>query len=273
MFYHSPKSIRIVSAAVFLLSLSTFLFAKESTSDSAGNRGKENSAAAVVKPAKEKEETLSELQLRARLYRSQGLEFQSIGNLDAAMSLYQKAIELDPRYAIAYNDLGIVYEVKGFTDRAEESYLKAIKIDRYFLSAYSNLAILYENKRELAKAAFYWQKRLEFGSSDDPWKEKARMRLEDIRMVLSAHPIKDAQEKEVRELVNDVTAKPKPKPKPKIKAKLTLSEEYFKNAKESYLKQDYAAAFKEALDAAQLDPTNKDIEKFIERVEAEALRR
>ncbi|MDD5097631.1 MAG: tetratricopeptide repeat protein, partial [Candidatus Omnitrophica bacterium] len=103
------------------------------------------------------------LQEQARKYREAGLEYQSTGNLPEAMSLYQKAIAIDPTYPDPYNDLGVVYEAAGFNDRAEESYLKALKIDPNYLSAYSNLAFFYENKRDLEKAAFFWQKRADLG--------------------------------------------------------------------------------------------------------------
>ena len=95
---------------------------------------------------------LSETQAMAREYREQGLAFQRQGDPVTALSFYQKAVELDPAYAVVYNDLGVVYEAMRFIDRAEESYLKAVKLDPEYLSAYTNLALLYENKRDLEKA-------------------------------------------------------------------------------------------------------------------------
>lgn len=141
------------------------------------------------------ERNLSELQKLARIYRSQGLQSQRSGNIEAAMSLYQKAIELDPSYTIAYNDLGIIYEAQGWLGRAEASYLRAIKLDPNFLSAYSNLALLYENKNDLEKAYLYWKKRVELGSSDDPWTQKARKRVDEITQAIPALLIKETAEK------------------------------------------------------------------------------
>ncbi len=210
----------------------------------------------------------SSLQEQARNYRSQGVEFQRSGDIDAAMSLYQKAIELDPAYAVAYNDLGIIYEIKGSLERAQESYLKSIKIDPQYLSAYSNLALLYENKRDLDKAALYWQKRAELGSPDDPWTQKARQRLEDIRLVLRGGAGK-YKEQEIIRLIDEVGNQ-------KIilrQSNQALADKCFEKAKQNYLKQNYAAAIKEALDAQQLDPANKDIEAFIEKVQLRALSR
>lgn len=127
---------------------------------------------------------LAVLQKQARLYRSQGLELQRLGNLEGALSFYQKAIELDPVYAVVYNDLGIIYEAKGFLEYAEENYLKAIELDPNYLSSYSNLALLYENKSDLQKAALYWQKRKELGSPDELWTQKAENRLRDLMEVV-----------------------------------------------------------------------------------------
>lgn len=218
-------------------------------------------------PSPDSEKNLSELQKQARIYRSQGLELQHMGNLDAAMSLYQKAIELDPSYAIVYNDLGIIYETEGQIDRAEEVYLKSMQLDPGYLSAYSNLALLYENKRDLEKAAFYWNKRIELDSPDDPWTQKAKKRLEDISSVLSKRPNEDIKERQVINLMRDVAVE---KALLKEDEKL-LSKKYFEKAMQNYNKQRYAEALKEAQDAQQLDPTNEEIEKFIEKVQLRAL--
>ena len=107
--------------------------------------------APIYKP--EDASKLTVIQNQARTYRDQGLYLQRVGRLDEAMALFQKAIELDPGYAVAFNDLGVVYEAKGMPARAEQSYLRAIEIDPDYLSPYSNLAIYYENTRDLEKAA------------------------------------------------------------------------------------------------------------------------
>lgn len=138
------------------------------------------------------QESLEGLHLQARQYREAGLEKQRIGNLSEAMSLYQKAITVDPGYAVAYNDLGVIYEALGSPERAEESYLKSLKIDPAYSSVYTNLALFYENQRDLDKAAFYWDKRAQIGSLDDPWTQKAANRFKDIRM--SKQPISDQRE-------------------------------------------------------------------------------
>jgi len=239
---------RFITAIIILLWLTTFLFAQEPN--------------------------LTELQKQARNYRAQGVELQRTGNIDEAMALYQKAIELDPSYQIAYNDLGILYEGKGFIDRAEECYLKAVKIDPDYLSAYTNLALVYENKRDLKKAAFYWEKRLELGSSDDPWTQKARQRLEDIRLVLSNRPFEDNQEQEIVKFLKDVEAKKSILKKDnKEKDNKALAKDYLGKAKVKLKDGDEVTALKIAIDAEQLDPSNSEIKEFTNKIQTRLLSR
>lgn len=213
------------------------------------------------------EKNLTELQLQARAYRQAGLEKQNMGNLSEALSLYQKAVAVDPSYAVVYNDLGVVYEVMGSLDRAQESYLKSLKIDPNYASVYTNLALFYENQRDLEKAAFYWDKRAQIGSSDDPWRQKAASRFKDIRLVLSNQPISDQREEDVLGLMQDVALN-----KTCInKDEKSLSQMHFQKAKDSFKKGDLATAIKEALDAQYLDQDNSEIEAFIEKTTLRAL--
>src|SRR5438128_11664480 len=42
---------------------------------------------------------------------------------------WEKAVELDPTYAAAWNDLGIAYEQQGKFDQARKAYEKAIGLE------------------------------------------------------------------------------------------------------------------------------------------------
>ena len=211
--------------------------------------------------SKKEEETLTELQKQARLYRSQGLDYQNLGNLDAAKGYYQKAIQLDPVFAASYNDLGVVFEAEGLIDRAEECYIQAVKVDPNYLSAYSNLALLYENERDLDKAAYYWNKRSELGPPNDPWTQRARQRLRDIRAVSAGgSPVQDKREQEIVNLVKDVSAN-----KTNLSSdKRELVANYMRKAKAMELKGDTAAALRLANAALRIDPTNENIQKYID---------
>ena len=220
---------------------------------------------------KKQDENLTALQEQARYYRLQGLNFQKIGDLDTAMSLYQKAVQLDHSYAAAYIDLGIIYEAKGEIDKAEEIYLKVLSLDPYHLSAYTNLALLYESKRDFQQAAHYWRKRIELGLAGDEWTEKARKRLRDIELVMpqGAFRDKDVSESEVIDLTRDVLVERYLT----RESDKTLSNEFFEEAKAKYRSGNYAVALRAAIDAYQLDPNNKEILELIEKIQAGVLSR
>lgn len=46
-----------------------------------------------------------------------------------AVRSWEKAVEIDPTYSAAWNNLGIAYEQQGKFDDARKSYDKAIKLD------------------------------------------------------------------------------------------------------------------------------------------------
>ena len=203
--------------------------------------------------------------VQARKYRELGVEFQRMGNLTEALSFYQKALALDSSYAVVYNDLGVIYEAMGFPERAKESYFKSIKIDPAYLSAYTNIALFYEEQRDLERAAFYWAKRAELGSPDDPWAQKAASRFKDIRAVLSNKPIADAQEEDVLGLIKDISIYKSVFDKDdraQAQNHLSKAKQYYKNNK-------LTAAIKEALEALDLDQSNPEIKELIEKIDSD----
>ncbi len=211
---------------------------------------------------------LTHSQEQARLYRAQGLEYQSAGDLDTAMSLYQKALALDALYAVAYNDLGIIYEAKGDIEQAKESYLRATQIDPHYLSAYSNLALLYESKRDLPAALSCWKKRAQLGTSRDPWTIKARQRVKDIEAVLAEDTV-ETKEENIIDFMKEVAAQ-----KTAIKADtVALAKKRLAAARLSYKRKDWLTALKEAIDAKSLDPDNREVDDFIDKVKTKLLER
>jgi len=190
-----------------------------------------------------------------------------MNDYDSALKLYQKAVAMDPDYAVPYNDMGIIYESKGDNDRAMDSYFRAVKIDPFYESAYTNMALLYESKGDLVNAAACWQKRSELGSLDDPWTQKAIARLRDIKLSMSDGYMQDNKEQKVLELMKDMAVY-----KEELgKDDKALSRDHFMKAKRSYKEGDLATAMKEALDAQYFDQDNKEIEKFIEKTQTRAL--
>ncbi len=213
------------------------------------------------------EEELSLTQLQARMYREAGMKMQQAGDLERALSYYQKAVELDPQLAAVHNDVGVLYEAMGKTDQAEESYRKALKINPAYASAYTNLALLYESKRDLKQAGLCWQQRAQLGPAGDPWAEKAQQRLHDILWAMGEYTQESGREQDVVDLLRSIATK-KELFRNDEKAQ---AQHYLDQAKLSYKKDDYANAMRLAVNAQLLDPTDREINEFIEKLQTRAL--
>ena len=68
---------------------------------------------------------------------------KDLGQLDAALASYRRALELKPDLAEAYNNVGGVLKDLGQLDAAVASYRKALELKPDFADAYSNLLFLY----------------------------------------------------------------------------------------------------------------------------------
>lgn len=204
---------------------------------------------------------LTALQEEARKYRDQGWQLQKKGDIDAAVSYYQKAVIVDPGYPVAYNDLGVIFEAKGWIERAEEMYLKAIEAAPDYPNSYSNLALLYEGQKDYGKAVTYWIKRAMLGGPSDPWAEAARRRLEDIARLTPEVYSRVGGEKGISLLEGTSASGGTQATDNKSRALNHLA-----RAKESFAHSDYVAALKEATLAEYLDSSNKEISAFVEKV-------
>jgi tetratricopeptide (TPR) repeat protein len=75
-----------------------------------------------------------------------------MGEYDKAMSDYNKALEINPRYAKAYYNRGFLYRKMGEYDKAISDYTKAIEIDSKYSLAYYNRGNAYYYKGEYENA-------------------------------------------------------------------------------------------------------------------------
>src|SRR5262249_25621993 len=76
-------------------------------------------------------------------YDNRGLAYQAKREYDRAVADHTKAIELNPKYATAYNNRGIA---TGDYDRAIADYNRAIELDPNFADAYLRRGLAYEGK-------------------------------------------------------------------------------------------------------------------------------
>ena len=71
-----------------------------------------------------------------------------------AIYRWEKAVEIDPNYAAAYNDLAVAYEHEGDLAKAKNAYEKALKIDPNNIQIRQNYELFKEiNDRASEKAA------------------------------------------------------------------------------------------------------------------------
>jgi Flp pilus assembly protein TadD len=58
-----------------------------------------------------------------------GIDVAQRGLWREAIYRWQKAVEIDPTYAAAYNDLAIAYEHEGQLSKARQAYEKALELE------------------------------------------------------------------------------------------------------------------------------------------------
>jgi len=187
-------------------------------------------------------------------YREKGFQFQQAGDIDAAFTLYQKAVQLDPYYAAAYNDLGVIYEVKGILDLAEQGYRKAIDLDGNFLAAYSNLAALYEKKGKPLSALHYWRKRVENGLKGEEWTEKARKKLYEL-----AEKSADVRTELKRMEAEDFNRQLEETKRKEFENKVVAARQHFKEGQKFFQQKEYLKAVNEFNAALGLTPDSREI--------------
>ena len=88
----------------------------------------------------------------AEAYNNRGVVYDNKGQHDKAIADYDKAIEINPKYATAYNNRGFAYYIKGQYDKAIADCTKVIEIDPKYATAYKNRATAYFHEREYEKA-------------------------------------------------------------------------------------------------------------------------
>lgn len=58
-----------------------------------------------------------------------GIDVASKGLWKEALYRWEKAVEIDPKYAAAYNNLAVAYEHEGLFEKARKAYDKALELD------------------------------------------------------------------------------------------------------------------------------------------------
>jgi len=99
---------------------------------------------------------------------------------------YRAAVESDSRYALAYFDLGNVLDETGRLEEAIQSYKAAIALAPTYADAHYNLALAYEKLKSPRKALTHWRSYVRLDTSG-PWAVHARNQ---IRKILEGDELK-----------------------------------------------------------------------------------
>ena len=100
---------------------------------------------------------------------NEGLAALRSGQLDPALEKFKKAVELDPKLAVAHYAMGIVYKRKRDHPSAEKAYQDAIKADPTYAKAYIALGLLQTSMNKYDEAINTYKAAL----NNDPKEKKA----------------------------------------------------------------------------------------------------
>jgi tetratricopeptide (TPR) repeat protein len=87
-------------------------------------------------------------------------------NPRAAIPLFKRVVELDPKHKQAWNDLGLAQLRLGQFDDAASSFRKQIEVNPYDERAYDYLGIALQQQQKYAEAASAYQKQIEVNPLD-----------------------------------------------------------------------------------------------------------
>lgn len=83
---------------------------------------------------------------------SEGVAHREAGKLKEAIEAYNRALQLDPSYAHAYNNRGFAYYDLKHYERAIEDYDQAIALNPRYTIAYNNRGAAYRNLEQYERA-------------------------------------------------------------------------------------------------------------------------
>ena len=71
-------------------------------------------------------------------YNNRGAAFNTLGEYQKAIDDYNKAIEINPKHAVAYNNRGAVFKNLGEYQKAIDDYTKSIELNPKLAATYNN---------------------------------------------------------------------------------------------------------------------------------------
>ena len=135
---------------------------------------------------------------KAHLHNLEGYNLLKEENYQEAIACFQKAIEFDPEFATAYNNLGSAYYNLDKYDKAIEQFKKVIELEEDYTKAYFNLASAYFWEREFRKAYSYYRRAEE---CDKEYVEE-RKDIEKARTKIETELEKNPDDKRLQRIYN-----------------------------------------------------------------------
>jgi protein O-GlcNAc transferase len=92
---------------------------------------------------------------------AQGKQARRAGNLLQAQACFEEAIQLQPDFVPAYNNLGNLFQVQGEIAQAIETYQQALELDPQVAAIHCNLASLHQLQGDRDRAITGYQKSID----------------------------------------------------------------------------------------------------------------
>lgn len=127
------------------------------------------SAVDALAPKQTVPDTGDPLKIKAVELFNDGLDAYHAGEIGQAIGRWLSAVDLDPDYSYAHNNLGVALKAKGDLDAAIEHYHAAIRINPTSAKYHDNLAIALAQKRATTEAVAELAKAIELDERYRAW--------------------------------------------------------------------------------------------------------
>ncbi len=102
----------------------------------------------------------------AQLAYDDGMEYMEEQNYEGAIEKFSKAINIDPKFAFAWDNLGVSYRKTNQYQKAIEAYKKSLEINPQGRMPLMNIALAYNLKKEYKEAIKYYRKFIDIYPED-----------------------------------------------------------------------------------------------------------
>ena len=102
--------------------------------------------------ARQSEELICQFPESALLFNLYGVVLGRLQKLEESIKKYELALEIEPNFAEAHNNLGLAFRKKSEFNRAIECYTQAVTINPEFAEAHNNLGVVFKESGKISKA-------------------------------------------------------------------------------------------------------------------------